>query len=429
MFIAEFALFLLCIGLLARIYQKNKHGWASLISIFCYLFGLMYLLRHAILLFDLDKPIPDDLFLFDAAPQRFFVLFNVALFLLGFLLAQNLRTSPWLLKIFPLSPHSVRPFRASVVLGISIALVSLIVIYLFSVGGSDPARISYAVRVERVFSGFSFLSNINVFAAYFCAAFGFQSKHYRDPSKINLGRTVLLLSLSLLLILPSALMADRDNLVFFLVFLVIGTSLYVSPSFKYFALPLGVLAIWLIVELQSVRLSAWGYDKEYSSIFRKISSGLNHQFYDSYILLVKGIESDWFSPTGLHLGFDYLLGILGVIPRFLWPEKPEMVDPGIWFSTQFIPDATYGWPVSVIGEWWLNFGVVGSFIGGTLSGILYKSATLKYTDFRSNPYSYMAAYVLATRVITLGYSTSTPMFYVLNIIPLFLLFSILRQAR
>ena len=427
MFLIECILFFSTIILLIFTFIRGGGHYFSLISLYCYLFSMMYLFRHGILLFGLDVPMPDEYFYFNSDSTRLYTLFCVFLWSIGFYLSlsvslNNERLTKVISTLFPKHPIDVKNNKLIIANLILLGLTFIITMSLVTRFGFDVSKISYAVRMDKYFSGMSFLINVNVFAAYLLATTAF--KFYLDSQKRlrDIQLFILLSMIAFLAISPSFLMADRDNVVFFIVYYFAGLCLYISSRFKLLILPFATLSIWIIVLMQKIRLANWGYDKEYSSVFRQLSSGLNHQFYDSFILLVKGIEENWFFGQGYRYGEDFLLGLIGIIPRSLWEGKPEMVDPGIWFSNQFITGATYGWPISNIGEWWFNFSILGVLIGGAFSGLLYKSISYRYRNYEVQPLSWFVLFFIATRILPLGYSTSTPMYLILNLVPLYLLF-------
>lgn len=411
MFFIEFLLYVATIFLVFLTYKKNNSGLFSAVSLYLILFSLMYILRHGLLITGLDTPMPDGLFISNANEERLVSLFSVFLWSLGFLVAQYIPVSTsFSSKLFPKPPLNYLRVNLKIINVILAALTVVIVITLVRTYGFSVGDISYAVRLDSFFSGYSFLLSVNVFGAYFLAVTAFL-KFQEGFVKGYILYSVL----SLLCISPSILLADRDNLVFFIMFYFLGVCIFVSRKFIFALAPAGLASIWLIVSLQSSRLESWGHIKEFTSIFRKISSGLNHQFYDSFLLLIQeGFQMRW--------GLDFLLGLIGVIPRAIWKGKPEMVDPGIWFSNQFIEDAAYGWPVSVVGEWWLNFWFPGALLGGYLTGCLYWVVHNKYLDFMTNPFSWLAVFIIATRVLPIGFSATSPMYYVLSLGPVFILF-------
>jgi hypothetical protein len=424
----EVFIWVVCVLLLWLTFIKGGGAFVSLVSMYCYFFAAMYLLRHLILMLGLDTPMPDEYFNFDVTGLRVYAVFNVLVWTIFFLLAiYCVKKNVVLEALFPRAPLVVNETRLMLVVVCLFLFNLFITMHLLYRYDFNFALISYGVRVEKIFSGLSFLLSVHVFAAYTaaCAAFYF---YLQRKAGTGLGRRFYFLSaLAFLSIFTSVLTGDRDNIVFFFVFYFLSLCIYISPKFKHLFLPFALCAMWLLILMQKTRLASWGFEKEYSSLFRQISSGLNHQFYDSYMLLVAAISNDWFLGEGFRLGKDFYLGVVGVIPRILWSGKPIMVDPGIWFSNKFINDATYGWPVSVVGEWWLNFNVLGVAFGAFVSGAIYSVLSNKYQDFVFKPFAWLLLFFICTRIFPLGYSASTPMYYMLNLVPLLIIYKFIAR--
>lgn len=395
----------------------------SAVSIYLILFALLYILRLLFLALELDTPMPDDLFGFDYDPDLVFCSAMVAVWSASFYFTSKLMPGIGLGYILPKADiNSISLNKLEMATLVLTFLNFSFVGFLILSYGFDVGLISYNIRLEKIFAGASFLLSINVFAAYLSATVSFLN--FMAGRKRNF---ILFTFFALFNIAGSIFTADRDNIAFFLVFYSIGLGIFVSERLKLMLPLVGAGAAWLIIALQKLRLEAWGYDKEYSGFFRQVSSGLNHQFIDSFILLVHNLEKGWVSTGSFRYGLDFYLGAIGVVPRSLWPGKPEMVDPGIWFSTQFIPDATYGWPISVVGEWWLNFSVWGVAIGGCIAALILKGVDDFYHDAKLNPLALMLVFLIATRVFPLGLSTSSIMYYVLNVVPIIFILMMVRE--
>ena len=125
-------------------------------------------------------------------------------------------------------------------------MASLAVIgFLIARYGLDVGAITFAVRLERIFAGYSFVLNFGVLGAYLWMAFGY----IHVLSQRSLGRPfpVFIFSITMLLsavcIVGSILFADRDNVAFWFVFVVMGFSMYVRRVPLLLMLPLGGVAV------------------------------------------------------------------------------------------------------------------------------------------------------------------------------------------
>ena len=75
-------------------------------------------------------------------------------------------------------------------------------------------------------------------------------------------------------------------------------------------------------------------------------------------------------------GYSYYVQLVNPIPRFLWPDKPTL-DTGIWMAQMYGEVNKYGEAKltispGLIGEMYLNFGVVGIFLLSLFGGWLVK---------------------------------------------------------
>ena len=91
-------------------------------------------------------------------------------------------------------------------------------------------------------------------------------------------------------------------------------------------------------------------------------------FFDALLLAVR----DWPSAHPYRGGEDFIVGAEGIVPRAMWPGKPANVRPGSWFRQVYEPTHPNGWPLGAVGDWYLNFGLLGVLVGGGLSGLLYR---------------------------------------------------------
>jgi oligosaccharide repeat unit polymerase len=83
-------------------------------------------------------------------------------------------------------------------------------------------------------------------------------------------------------------------------------------------------------------------------------------------------------------GKSYLWTILNVIPRRYWPEKPGTI--GLYLNREFTNSkAISGVPPSLIGEFYLNYSMLGVIIGCFLFGNISALILRKYYNNLENP--------------------------------------------
>jgi hypothetical protein len=103
-----------------------------------------------------------------------------------------------------------------------------------------------------------------------------------------------------------------------------------------------------------------------------VSKALNAIYYDGFALVVRDLGV-LFSSQGPSLFLD---GTLSVIPRALWPDKPDYKSVGKWLRLEYEPERINGWPTGAPGEWYLMLGLIGIPIGALLT-VLAARAVLR----------------------------------------------------
>ena len=107
-----------------------------------------------------------------------------------------------------------------------------------------------------------------------------------------------------------------------------------------------------------------------SNPYATITHTLNADTFDHFMV----ITQDYDSVGDYHWGRDFYRGLIGVIPRAIWPGKPDQITTGSWFRAKYYPSWTEGGrPIGVIGEWYLNFGILGILFGCFFSGNLLRA--------------------------------------------------------
>lgn len=384
------------------------------IVVFLAFFFLVYVLRDFLLFTGLDVVYYEDLAGNDCLLRVEFKSL-ILFWLFGMhiaLLFMPARERSALTSILPKTPQNISKNRLLVAtLGLSL-VVYLTYAYLFSLYGFNIGTISFAIRVEKLFAGYWFLLSLPSFAAYMSLAMMFYSFQNRQYATM-----VLWLINGLTMSMAYIFFGDRDSLMFVFVFLIMGVSFYIKKiSFPVMAVFAVIFAYGLFL-LADARLAMWGYvDPQNNSLGRAFSKGLNLQIYDNFLL-----QMHYFPDTARN-GMDFLSGLFNIIPRSLWESKPMDTDPGIRLSQALLGPATaFGWPITPVGEWAINFGYFGPFIGGALIGVLLKLIQLRYRSYYVEPISFLFGWIIVTRFIGIGIGTNTPSVFVLTVIPLFLL--------
>lgn len=247
------------------------------------------------------------------------------------------------------------------------------------------------------FDGGEFLSSLVHCTAFVASGvLPFILKLSKTKKSKLLGLVSVLLSYSLFLII-----GDRSGLVYaILIFLIIYSSIS-SKKISSLRIIGYALFIFMILHFLTVLRDGILSNNAVNTDFIGQNS-LMKTVYDSFNLIVY----EYFILTlDLHSVFNYLYGssflnnFIGIIPRFMWPEKP-IVSTAVYLSEKYYHDTSRGRPFTTLGEWYINFGWIGPLIGGFIFGKVIK---LMYNKYYRN-YKNIKTIILSTilLVIVLG---------------------------
>ena len=158
------------------------------------------------------------------------------------------------------------------------------------------------------------------------------------------------------------------------------------------------------------------------SFIRGLSLSLHFAEFDALMLCLK----DAGSIIPFREGSDFIHGLTAWIPRQLWPDKPETHFIGGWLRQVYEPQTRNGWPPTVIGSWFLNFGWVGIGLGALVAGTLFRALSLRYADLTRNAFSAAFLPFFSVFLFWGGMNTNFFQSYVLYVVPVFLLSLALR---
>jgi oligosaccharide repeat unit polymerase len=124
---------------------------------------------------------------------------------------------------------------------------------------------------------------------------------------------------------------------------------------------------------------------EGANIWRQIAIAMHGSQFDALLLVLR----DFDLTAGLRWGEDFAAGLAALFPRAIWPDSPAS-SLGAWFRQVYEPETINGWPITMLGEWLVNFGWAGVLLGGVTSGYVLRAARDAYqadaeAEFRINP--------------------------------------------
>lgn len=148
-------------------------------------------------------------------------------------------------------------------------------------------------------------------------------------------------------------------------------------------------------------------------LVRQVSLAMNSSYFEAFVLATRDFP-ERYPFWGLA---PFVNGTAGMVPRLLWPGKPEGVAIGADFRQLYEPSTVNGWPLGGAGEWYVGFGFVGLAVGALLTGALIGVIGRRMATHGSLPYA--AAFGL--QVMELGVGGQTPLRWVGWILPASLL--------
>lgn len=142
---------------------------------------------------------------------------------------------------------------------------------------------------------------------------------------------------------------------------------YVPPGILLLCIPIiGLVMSIGVIILRGMRLGQ-SLVESFTSVdlFSILTAGRHADTYDNFLGLMEFVPEQ----VDYYYGSFYARVPLNFIPRSIWPEKPVLTSGGFFRRLAF-PDQTGGRPPGAMGEYYLNFGLPGIPLMGTLYGVL-----------------------------------------------------------
>lgn len=338
--------------------------------------------------------------------------------------------------LFPASPPRLSS-RWLMILALVATAAAVLGTLLIAAQFGSYARFVYAVKIGKELAGSYVIRQASVVAAIFCLIgllHEIRARHSRTRTERRRSRVYLnwpvLTYLALILMNLSAnyVWGNRANVGFFLVAAAFSFHQFIRPL-KYWEIAGAILLLGLGLRgLAEIRTDATASVSglishlDNMSFWTSVATTLHLVEFDALMLAVRDLGSS-FEPRG---GEDFLNGLVGWIPRQLWPDKPDTFFIGGWFRRIYQPEKTNGWPITVVGSWLVNYGLVGVVLGGLVSGVVSMAVDLRYArTIHTNAFSAVMPAALGLFFLGGGYDTGAPQTYVLLVIPLFIFVAIM----
>ena len=289
------------------------------------------------------------------------------------------------------------------------------------------ARFVFAVKVSKELAGSFVLKHISVIGAIitifgmFLFARPVSNHTSRWLRTVPIVIFVLCMTLFCINAACNFMWGNRYNIALLTFTLALGWHFYVRP-FRISEIILGVICLGLILQmLKGVRADFRGEASNTTiestqSLWLSISTSLHFNQFDAFMLALR----DMGTLFDMREGKDFYNGLVSWIPRSLMPDK-ETFYIGSWFRRIYEPAHVNGWPVSVVGSWYVNFGAIGIIAGAILSGFVAAIFDQAFRAVRQSAWQAAMAPGLAFFMLDGGVNTGFPQQIVLTLIPLTLL--------
>jgi len=442
---------LIVMACLGAVYFALARQRLGPVAIYIYVSVLFFLVRPLLLAFGLDAYFFEPWGVYVTNPDEAigYALFYVTLWFLSFL-AFYLLAAPIAPKIGLAFPHIAveRNVRMAFLILVGVTMINVVfTAYLFAKYGGIQAAV-VAIRFRFELAGFSFLRLLPAVSAYYAAALFVAIAYLTTQGhRMPLPKMQLMVgSLLIVTVFCNLPLGDRDNVVFPFIAMLFAYSMTIyrardSLSFGRrvrvlrrrvtFAQVVGIGVALMSVPLIMLYLRNVAADQATTGVLfagpaRTVTSALNLNLFDSLMLVV----ADWDLQGRYRAGQDFVNGVIQIVPRFLWPEKPGIITVDRWFKHEYT-GATVGggWPITGVGEWLLNFGVAGVIVGGAITGVLFRALKSRYADLRTNAVSNVFVFLIVVKIVPFGFDAAFPSRFILWLGPFWIFALILGRYR
>lgn len=396
------------------------------ITIFTLLNSTRFLMRPAVIMLGIDLPENMHLFRMDVqelARETMLIFFLGYLsFALGYGLANGRLSRRLATYLMGYRPSIIRVARLNLLTLIVVTLSGVMsVYYIITLGGLG----NYMTEARLgLFAGTAYLQHLPELAVFIAALALYIA--FRRRRGFLIPALAFFFSLVFLF-----MMGERGGIISAFLFLAVlyhfGVRRLTVWNYLAFGLVLSLLLAGLGMARKEIMksdegttvstsrmLEVIGDDEQWSAL--SVLQHLNANATDHFMVIVQD-----FDITNYTYGDDFYRGLIGVIPRAIWPDKPERITTGQWFTERYFPGKPSGRPITTVGIYYLNFGYVGVFLGMLISGAFCRILWhyLKGVNYR--PWPVILYLTFMFRILSWGTLTPTlPMDLILVFMPIYL---------
>ncbi|MEQ5806158.1 oligosaccharide repeat unit polymerase [Alteromonas sp. NFXS44] len=360
-------------------YKKKKHA-----STFFFFFSIYFLsLRPLLIFFGLDVIIPSYEFMYDFYPD---------------IAKAHLIILVWVVLIVVFSKFSepkneairntykieIINLNLLIILTTLISLMGAIFTSYFIIKFGSLSEFLYQVKIEKAMQGMYIFREVSSWALILSGLIFLYAKLSR-----NYFKTTIALGL---IVINSAFIfswGNRTTIGFFLFML----GLFYFTTFIKFKFTKVILSVVILVVvangLRFVRedLHSEAINHEVNSLenmgaVTALSLSMHLSEYDGLVLASRDVGKRF----DYRYGEDFANGFFAWIPRFLWPDKPQTHNTGLWFRQVYESEKRNGWPITAVGDFYVNgswflviFGaILNAFLLAILNKLSHKSLIRDY---------------------------------------------------
>jgi hypothetical protein len=415
-------------GLLAVGGLTLTRGAGDVVMLFLLGFGLFYGFRPLLLVLGLDSPFP----------ERLFHAGESAEILTKTLLGLGLYLGLALLGIAAVTQSRSRGFgpffvfreidlrRAVMVVGVLTGLATLLSAYLMARYGGVGGSIT-AAKVDKALAGMYVLRTIPAVGAVVATATYIDARQRADVTRVV---AYVALACAVANAFYVFLWGSRSVLVIVGATLVLGLRRRQhqrqrsAPERQRIALRLGLAALLVIGVASGLRIARDTVTRgEVQDVYaeatmaRQASLATNSIVFDAAMLAFR----DWPRRYDHRDGQDFKNGVVGLVPRALWEDKPNDIVPGKWFRQVYEPNKINGWPMGAGALWYLNFGWPGLVLGGLFSGFVLGLVAAAQRRTPTSGFNTAVGVVVGVYVLGLGWDNETLIRAVIWLVPLYVI--------
>jgi len=306
-------------------------------------------------------------------------------------------------------------------------LTGLLVLQAGSING-----FMYSVKVGKDFSGSYVIREISVIAAIFSLLGLIAFAKNQQAHGFRVLRSSLFWAFALFLVFNCGVnyfWGNRYNIALLMISSLFAWHFHIR-RLNFFNLALmAFVALLLLQTLKMVRLGALAetLGREIvstQSFWLNVSTSFHLNQFDAFILAFRDVGERF----DYRYGKDFLNGLLSWIPRSLYPEK-ESFHIGGWFRRIYQPAVVNGWPITTIGSWYVNFGILGVLFGAAFSGFVASTFDKAYSNVSESTWQAVMCPVLGLFMFDGGVGTGFVQPIFLVFLPVCLLSILLRLFK